>query len=296
MPTLPENKRFLPRIALFAAAMIWGSSFFMMKGVVEIFPTNYLLAIRFTTAAVLLSIIFRKRLRQMNRRTLVAGLVVGGSLFVSYWLQTVGLRGTTPGKNAFLTAIYCVVVPFLYWAIDKTRPDRYNIIAAFLCILGIGLVSLDGDFRMTWGDELSLLSGVVFAINIVASAKYTQTIDVVVITILQFAVAAVCSWIFGLAFETFPKHIPASVIAPMIYLSLAVSTFAYLCQNFGLKHENASAASIILSLECVFGVLFSVIFYHETLTARLAAGFAVIFFAVIVSETKLSFLRRRPAD
>lgn len=280
----------LPRAALFAAALIWGSSFFMMKHVVAVFPTHYLLAIRFTAAAVLLALVFHKRLSRPNRKTLLAGLAVGGTMFIAYAFQTIGLTGTTPGKNAFLTAIYCVIVPFLYWLIDRRRPDRFNIAAAFLCILGIGLVSLDGDLSMGWGDALTLACGFFFACNIVTVAKFSREIDLIVLTICQFAVAAVCCWICAFAFETFPARIPGSVLGELVYLTLFVSTFAYLCQNFGLKHEEPAAAAIILSLECVFGVLFSLIFYGEHLTLRLAAGFAIIFFAVILSETKLQFL------
>ena len=87
-----------------------------------------------------------------GRQTLLAELAVGGTMFTAYAFQTIGLTGTTPGKNAFLTAIYCVIVPFLYWLIDRRRPDRFNIAAAFLCMLGIGLVSLDGNLSMGWGD------------------------------------------------------------------------------------------------------------------------------------------------
>lgn len=290
MPNRLTQHPALPRAALFAAALIWGSSFFMMKHVVAVFPTYYLLAIRFTVAAVLLAAIFRKRLYRPDRQTLLAGLAVGGTMFTAYAFQTIGLTGTTPGKNAFLTAIYCVIVPFLYWLIDRRRPDRFNIAAAFLCMLGIGLVSLDGNLSMGWGDVLTLVCGFFFACNIVAVAKFSQKIDLIVLTIFQFAVAAVCCWICAFAFERFPAQIPGSVLGELIYLTLFVSTLAYLCQNFGLKHEEPAAAAIILSLECVFGVLFSLIFYGEHLTLRLVIGFTVIFLAVILSETKLQFL------
>ena len=290
MPNRLTRHPALPRAALFAAALIWGSSFFMMKHVVAVFPTYYLLAIRFTVAAVLLAAIFRKRLYRPGRQTLLAELAVGGTMFTAYAFQTIGLTGTTPGKNAFLTAIYCVIVPFLYWLIDRRRPDRFNIAAAFLCMLGIGLVSLDGNLSMGWGDVLTLVCGFFFACNIVAVAKFSQKIDLIVLTIFQFAVAAVCCWICAFAFERFPAQIPGSVLGELIYLTLFVSTLAYLCQNFGLKYEEPAAAAIILSLECVFGVLFSLIFYGEHLTLRLVIGFTVIFLAVILSETKLQFL------
>ena len=81
----------------------------------------------------------------------VAGGLFGVFLFIAYTTQTFGLTGTTPSKNAFLTATYCVLVPFLAWRVFHRRPDQYNLLAAFLCITGVGLVSLSGDLTVTWG-------------------------------------------------------------------------------------------------------------------------------------------------
>ena len=81
----------------------------------------------------------------------MAGGLFGVFLFIAYTTQTFGLTGTTPSKNAFLTATYCVLVPFLAWRVFHRRPDQYNLLAAFLCITGVGLVSLSGDLTVTWG-------------------------------------------------------------------------------------------------------------------------------------------------
>lgn len=286
-------KRILPKFALFSAAMIFGSSFFIVKNTVDVFPTNFLLAIRFTIGCLLLCVLFPRKLRQMDRACLWQGTVLGLLIFAGYCIQTIGLTDTTPGKNAFLTASYCILVPFLHWVVDKRRPDLYNFSAAFLCLTGIGLVSFDGSFSMRFGDTMTLVSALFFAAHIVAGARFGGKSDPILLTIVQFGVAAVCAWILGFATETFPKEIPLNAVLGLLYLAVFATTIALLLQNIGLKYADPTSGAILLSLESVFGVLFSMIFYHEQLNFRLTAGFLLIFVAVILSETKLSFLRKK---
>ncbi|MGN0193624.1 MAG: DMT family transporter [Pseudoramibacter sp.] len=285
-----KHPHLLPQLSLFAAALIWGSSFFLMKRVVAVFPTFYLLALRFTIAASLLALIFHNRLKALKLWHFKAGLIIAVTFFLAYLFQTVGLKGTTPGKNSFLSAVYCVLVPFLCWGIDKKPPARANVVAAFLCIVGVGLVSLTRHFSINWGDALTLVCGLFFALNIIASAHYSQKIDVILITIMQFALSAVFCWICAFFTETWPAEVAPSCLGELLYLSLFPSGLAYLCQNYGLKHENTSTASIILCLESVFGVMFSVLFYGEQLSLKLILGFAVIFTSVLISELKPKWL------
>lgn len=140
----------LARGALFSAALIWGSSFFVVKDTVDAIPPNFLLAVRFTVGCIVLALIFHKRLKEIDREYLWKGAVIGLCLFAAYSSQTIGITDTTPGKNAFLTAVYCVIVPFLFWMVNKTKPDIYNIAAALLCLTGIGMVSLTEGFLSAW--------------------------------------------------------------------------------------------------------------------------------------------------
>ena len=179
------------------ATIIWGSSFVVMKSSVDVLPTFWLLAIRFSFAALVLSLVFWKRWKVLDRQYLIGGAIMGFCLFVAYAFQTFGLARTTPGKNAFLTAVYCVIVPFLYWVIAKRRPDRFNVLAALLCIVGIGLVSVTGEDAAAFnlGDILTLIGGFFFAAHIVAVDKYAEGRDIFILTALQFASFAVFSWL-----------------------------------------------------------------------------------------------------
>lgn len=282
--------------ALFGAAIIWGSSFFVVKDAVDVFPPNILLGFRFTIGALLLGLIFFKNLKKANLDCLWRGAILGACLYAGYTFQTIGITGTTPGKNAFLSAIYCIIVPFLYWFVGQSKPDRYNVFSAFVGLIGIGFVSLAGGFSVGWGDGLTLIGGVFFAVHMVFVAKFSQGRDVILLTIFQFCFAAVLSWIAGLGTESFPPYSSwtSGSVGGVLFLAVFATAIAILLQNVGQKHIHPAAASLILSLESVFGVLFSVIFYGEKLTPRLVLGFALIFVAIVVSETKLSFLRKTP--
>lgn len=282
------------------ATIIWGSSFVVMKSSVDVLPTFWLLAIRFTFSALVLAVVFIKRWKVLDRQYLIGGTVMGFCLFVAYAFQTFGLEQTTSGKNAFFTAVYCVIVPFLYWVIAKRRPDKFNILAAFLCIAGIALVSVTGSnataFNM--GDVLTLIGGFFFAAHIVAVAKYSEGRDIFILTTLQFASFALFSWIGVLI--TRPALTPGvfdqSLIFGLAYLVIFASCGALLFQNIGQKYTAPSTAAVLLSLEAPFGVFFSILFANERPTPLMFVGFALIFLAVVCSETKFSFLRKKKVD
>ena len=295
MPMSPKTMKLLAKPMLFAAALIWGTSFFIMKNALDVMPVFFLLAIRFTAGAALLALIAWKRWKHLTPDYLWRGAVIGGFLFLAYSIQTFGLALTTPSKNAFLTAVYCVIVPFLTWAVVKVRPDGYNIAAALLCVTGVGLVSLSGELTIQAGDLLTLCCALFYAAHIVAVAKVSPGKDVTLLTVFQFAFAGLYAWIGGGLTETFLAAALTSpeVMLPLAYLCVMATTVALLFQNVGMVWSDPASGAVILSLESVFGVLFSVLFYGDPVTAQLLAGFALIFVAVVCSETKFSFLRKK---
>ena len=295
------NESVLKKIAkplLVIAPIIWGSSFVVMKHSLDSFTPFYLLALRFTAAAVLLGVVFWRQWRGMDRGYLKAGVIIGTLLFLAYAFQTFGLDRTTSGKNAFLTAVYCVIVPFLYWIIARRRPDRWNILAALLCVVGIGMVALTtkktGALTMNLGDALTLAGGFFFAAHIVAVNKFAEGRDIFLITTLQFAVFGAWSWVGALVFrEPFPSGLSGGALLSLLYLIVFASCGALLFQNIGQKYTAPSTAAVLLSLEAPFGVLCSILVGEEQLNGVMVGGFALIFVAVLCSETKFSFLRRK---
>ena len=286
----------LGRSLLLLTAVIWGSSFFVMKNAVDAVPVLHVLAVRFSVGAALSGLILFRRLRGKPLRQWLHGALCGAAQYAAYVAQNVGLTGTTPGKNAFLTAIYCVVVPFVCWLCWREKPGWWNWLAAVLCVAGIGLVSLQGDLTVSRGDGLTVLGGFLFAVQVALMGHYGHRgDDPLVLAEGQFIVMGALGWIGSLIFCP-GARVPAEIWPQMLYLSVVVTALAMLLQALGQAITPPPQAAILMSLESVFGIIFSALCYGERVGARMLAGFAVIFVSVIISETRLDFLKklRRP--
>lgn len=278
------------RLLIIVATIIWGSSFVIVKDVTNAITPAWILAVRFSAAAVIMGVIFLGRRALYFEKSHVGyGLLFGLAMFLAYYTQTIGITDTTPGKNAFLTGTYCVIVPFLAWLLLRRRPNRFNIVAAALCIAGIGFISLDGEsgeMSIRFGDAMTLVCAVFYALHIILVSKFAEGRDIYVLTLWQFVGVAACSWVVGLAFEPAPSWaaLPADCWISLGYLAVACTTVALLFQNIGQAHLPPASAALLLSLEAVFGVAFSVALGAESLTPRVVIGFALVFAAIVVSE------------
>ena len=282
----------LGRAALLVMTLIWGTSFLMQKNTLSEVPTLYLLAFRFTGATVTIFLFFIKQMKNFDWQYVWNGIVLGVLLFLGYVLQTYGLYYTTPSKNAFLSAIYCVLVPFIGWVVFHKKPDGYNIAAAFICFGGVALVALKEDLTMSFGDMLTIISGLFYGVHIVMSAKYIEGRSVAVLTFVQFATAMVLSWAFAMTNAVFPAHISSGSVVSIVYLSIMCTAVCFALQMFGQKYTPPTTTALIMTLESVFGTIFSVWFGSEHLNGKLICGFILIVTAILLSETKLSFLHR----
>ena len=272
-------------LILFLTAAIWGSSFVFQKYAVEQLPAAFIVAGRFTVAGILLALITMKKWKTIDKDCLWGGFLAGVTMSSGQVLQTVAMGlGTSPGKSAFLTAAYCVMVPFLSWFFQKERPKKNHLLSAVICLVGIGLISLNGGGGMMLGDGVTLLCSVVYALNIIAIAIYSMGRDPIVFTMVQICTAAICAWVSVAFTGGMPETISMEAAASILYLALFCTALCLSLQTIGLKYVNATVATIILSLESVFGVLFSILLHHEKVTARMGIGFAVVFVAVLISQ------------
>lgn len=284
------------KLYIIIATLIWGSSFVIVKDVTGELAPLWLLAIRFIAASFLLAVLFfKKRSLFFKKEYVIYGSLFGCALFIAYYFQTIGITDTTPGKNAFLTAPYNIIVPFLAWILGMRKPTKFNIVAAVLAITGVGLIALDGDLSFRWGDAMTLVSAFFFALHIVLVSRFSQERDIYVLTIWQFFMAGFIPLIGSFIFED-PISINSwspEMWLSMLYLTIACSAIALLLQNMGLMHLQPSTGALLLSFEAVFGTIFSVIMGAEVLTIRIVCGFAIMFLAIIVSEYLPQVLAKR---
>ena len=280
------KKELLADGLLLLTALIWGSAFAVVKNTLDSFPPASIIAMRYTIATALTGIAFRKHLRALTREDILRGALVGLLLSAAYIVQTIGLSYTTASKNAFLTAVYVMLVPFFSMALFRQRLRKANFIAAAMMLLGIGLLSLDGESGgLNVGDVLTLLCGALFAGHIIAVERCQRRTDAYALIVLQFGFCALYALVYTLLFERgVPMTFSAGSVGGLLYLAVFSTTIAMSLQNIGQSMAPASHASILLSLESVFGVIFSCLLLGERVTPRMLLGFAVIFAALLVSE------------
>ncbi len=291
---MKTKKTIWGRLALFTATFFWGTSFVVLKNALDQVDILWILAVRFSIAALLFALFANRKLLHMTRENVLGSILIGACLAAAYIVQTYGLKYTTPGKNAFLTAVYCVLVPFLAWAIYRKKPAAYNIVAAFLCMIGIGFVSLGGETAgLNRGDILTLLCGIFYALLIIMMERYVSNCEAVCISAIEFAAAAVICWIGTLLFEHRAQQVTPALWGSILYMAVVCTGLCFFLQAWGIRYTPSSTAAVILTFEAVFGAFSSVIFYHEALTLKLVVGFLLIFLSVVISETGTSFLKGR---
>ncbi|MEO4055150.1 DMT family transporter [Solibacillus sp. CAU 1738] len=282
-------KKYKGELLMMITAVMWGSGFIGMSIGLEHWSVMQLMALRFTLATILLAVIFNKKLRLISKSVFWKGSILGAILFIGFTLQTLGLEYTTPSKNAFLTAINVIVVPIIAYIIYRRRFDRFEILAAIIAIVGIGFLSLQDSFNMNLGDMLSILCAIAFAFDIFYTNVFVKKEDALALTIVQFIVASILSWIGVFALGEIPTSASTEGILTIIYLAVFCTLVAYACQNIGMQYADPTKSALILSTESIFGTLLSVLLLGEILTGRMIFGCFLIFIAIIIAEVKPSF-------
>jgi drug/metabolite transporter (DMT)-like permease len=285
-------QKYMGEIALTITAIIWGSGFVASSISLEHFTPYQILAGRFIIGTIILSIIFHKRLKNINKSTIIKGAVLGIFLYLAFALQTVGLQYTTPSKNAFLTAVNVVIVPFIAFVMYKRKIDMYELVGAILAMVGVGILSLKLSADINIGDLLTLGCAFGFAFHIFYTAKYVKDSDPVSLTLIQMLTAAVIGSLVVVFKGETSVVIETEGLFSLLYLGVFSTTIAYLLQTVAQKMITETKAAIILSTEAFWGMVFSVAILDEVMTVKMVLGAILILCAIIISETKLPFLKK----
>ncbi|WHZ02489.1 DMT family transporter [Neobacillus sp. YX16] len=285
-------QKYMGEIALTITAIIWGSGFVASSISLEYFTPYQILAGRFLIGAIVLTVIFHKKLKNINKSTMIKGAVLGIFLYLAFALQTVGLQFTTPSKNAFLTAVNVVIVPFIAFVIYKRKIDMYELMGAILAMVGVGILSLKLSAGINIGDLLTLGCAFGFAFHIFFTAKYVKDSDPVSLTLIQMMTAAIIGVIVVLFRGETSFVIEKEGMFSLLYLGIFSTTIAYLLQTVAQKMITETKAAIILSTESFWGMVFSVAILDETMTIKMVIGAILILTAIIISETKIPFLKK----
>ena len=277
-------------LGLLLVALLWGAGFLFTKRGLDYITPLWMMSMRFVGATIIMSIVFYKNFRKISKSDLKAGLVIGIFLYIAFATQTIALQYTSISNQAFLTATNVVFVPFLVWVVYKKAPDKFAFIGAALATVGIGLITLKEGLHLNVGDMWTLACAVFFAGHIVSIGFFAKDKDPIALTIVQFAVAAVLSLVSALMMEPLPAKIGSEAMLSVGYMVLASTLLAFLLQNICQKYTPSTHASLILSLESVFGTLVAVIFEGEMFNLQMAFGCITVFAAILLIETRFEFL------
>ena len=300
-------KKYFSSLLMLIAAAIWGFSFVAQKQA-EAVPAFTLVFARSLLGTVFLFflIMLLDRVLKTGRRLvsnkgldftkteIIGGTACGIVLSLASVLQQAGMNnGTDAGKSAFITALYVVIVP-VFGLILKRRAPINAWISVAIAVVGFYLLCITDGFSLEFSDALVLLCAVVFAVHILVIDRFSPRCDGVRMSCIQFAVVTVITLIFSLILES-PMKIDAigAAIWPIVMLGIGSSGIAYTLQIVAQRNVNPAVASVIMSLESVFGFLGGVIVLGETMSTRQYIGCAIVFAAVLLSQLDFTSLGKK---
>lgn len=292
--------------ALVLTTLVWGTTFFMAKDILAYWSPLAYMTLRFAVASVILVLIFWRQFARAHRAAWRAGALLGLLMGTGFALQAAGQVYTTASKSAFVTGLTTPLVPFVAYAILRTRPGVENLVGVVLASLGGALIlAPQGQGSVNSGDLLTLVSTAAFACHITLLSDYARRFDVRQITVLQItstAVLFVAAWLAlracGVAFDR--ASLPAFVVresAPLIWSARIVWQLAYLATvatvavfflwTWGQARTSATHAAIIFSLEPVFATAFAIAVrgaQQEWMGTRGFVGAGLVLAGVVASE------------
>jgi drug/metabolite transporter (DMT)-like permease len=293
--TVSGNARIglLATLGLLVMTAVWGSTFVLIKGVVDRMPVADFLAVRFMVAAVAMFGLFHRHVARLERRQLWRGVALGVLYGCGQLLQTWGLALISPSVSGFVTGMYVVFTPLLTTVLLRQRMPIMVWLAVGLATLGLALLSLNG-FSVDAGVWLTLVSALLYGLHIVALGRWSRAEEAFGLSAVQMAtIALVC--LLATAGHGGPVLPPdrAAWIA-VLYMALIAGAGAMLVQTWAQAHLPATRAAIVMTTEPVFAAAFSVALGSDVLTWRMVCGGALVLAAMYLVE--LTPRREPPAE
>ena len=284
-PVAARRTTLLATLALLAMTASWGSTFFLIKDLLERVPTVDFLAVRFVVAGAAMLLVAPRAVARLSAEARKRAIVLGGLYGVAQILQTAGLAHTPASVSGFITGLYVVATPLFAALILRSRITAATWAAVALATAGLGVLTLDG-FSIGYGEAITLVAALLYALHIVGLGAWSTPGDALGMAILQvLVIAAIC---LGAALVSGRPGVvlPASGAdwSSLVYMALVAGAAAMLAQTWAQGHLPPTRAAIIMSMEPVFAAFFAVLLGGEAVTLRMALGGAMVLTAMLVVE------------
>ncbi|MGI8744357.1 MAG: DMT family transporter [Bryobacteraceae bacterium] len=274
-------------------ALVWGTTFVLVKQALDDVSTLLFLTLRFTVAALALALLLNKALRAevrnrvLLRRSVRAGVLAGVCLFAGYVFQTFGLKYTTSAKAGFLTGLYIPLVPLFSAILYKKAPQISELLGVLSAFAGMALMTIQRDIRSIGvGDLLVMICAVAYAFHILVLGRYAADLSVAIISIVQIATAALLGAASFWWAEPVQIRWTRPVILALAITSLLATALAFSMQTWAQQYSTATRTALIFALEPVFAWVTSYLVADEVLGPRAIAGAAMILAGILLVEWK----------
>lgn len=295
MKTSASAARLRGDLLLLLTALIWGVAFVAQKSGGEALGPLTCNGMRsLICVAGLLTVIpvmdklgyGRRPQTAAERRTLwIGGGLCGLAMFAATNLQQFGLSdpAVSEGKGAFVTALYIVLVPLIGIFFGR-RATVFNWLGVLLAVAGLYLLCAMGDSGFGRADILLLLCALAFSVQIMLVDRFSPQVDGVRLSCIQFAVVGILDLPLMFIFESPTLPVLGAHAGELLYLGLMSSGVGYTLQILGQKDTDPTAASLIMSLESVFGALAGWLIAGHALGGREIVGCVLMFAAIVLAQ------------
>jgi len=288
---------FLADLSLSFIAIIWGSTFIIVKQSVENTPVFSFLFMRFALAGMLLILINAPKLKVIDKGVLADGAMLGMALFLAYAFQTFALTFASASITAFITGLFVVFVPILSSVFLRKLPRQEAIVGVIFATIGLAFITLQGKFLLSFGEFLALVCAFFIAIHIILTDKLSRRNDFGLLTMVQVSMVALFSLIFSLFLD--PRIIPVQfnnqLIFSLIINGIFATAIAFVIQTGMQKHTTPTKAAIIFIMEPVSSTFFSYWIGGELLTVKQYVGTSFILLAMVFTEAGTYLKMKREA-
>jgi drug/metabolite transporter (DMT)-like permease len=295
-PVEPRDRRqvLVADAALFSIAVVWGFNFVVIKDAIgRVDPMLYVM-LRYIVALAIFSAIMPRSLTRSTRAHWIMGSILGVFYLTALVVQTIGLQYTTPGKSGFITGLNVAMVPFLYWIFARRSPGWSQVVGAIIATVGLGVLSLRGDLTISWGDALTLLGALGYALHIMTTGFFAPKVPPATLAVTQIAASALIACVITPFVTDVTFDLPWQVWAAVVWTAVSGTIYAFFVQSWAQRRTTSTHAAVLLCLESVSSAVFGIIFGMDTLTWRLVTGAALIFSGILIIEAWPA--RNRPVN
>ena len=275
-------------LLLLSVAIAWGVTFLMVQDAINTTPVYAFLFFRFALASILMFFIAYKFLNEINKKTILYGIILGTFLFSAFATQTFGLAYTKSSIVAFITGLNVICVPFLGYLIFKDYISKKVFVATLVAVIGLYLLTMSGTLTIGIGEFLTLLCALLFALQIIFTGKFSKEVNVFLLVLFQLITVTILSLAFSLTLDdvTFDLNYDYTFFKAVIITAVFATVYAFLIQTYMQQFTTATKTAIIFTMEPVSAAIYAYLAVGEVLSSVQLLGAGLIILATLIAEIK----------